>query len=210
MSKINYILIEAALERILKLSQENKNLQESISMASKEYRLSEDETKTINDIITKASIEPSNIEDDFDVTQTIIQKPEYIIAFDDEKELNESIGRLMYNRIPWDSICHQTHRIFFGSNEDLMKAIKVLKSYEFVSSSNLYVGNIFFDDIDNLKKVIDFMTKNDMFIEPQIKDATMVTGELETTSFDAKMPSNTEMDIDNNAAHRSIFCRKIW
>lgn len=210
MSKINYILIEAALERILKLSQENKNLQESISMASKEYRLSEDETKTINDIITKASIEPSNIEDDFDVTQTIIQKPEYIIAFDDEKELNESIGRLMYNRIPWDSICHQTHRIFFGSNEDLMKAIKVLKSYEFVSSSNLYVGNIFFDDIDNLKKVIDFMTKNDMFIEPQIKEVTMVTGELETTSFDAKMPSNTEMDIDNNAAHRSIFCRKIW
>ena len=208
MTKKNYLLIEMALEKIYSLVSNKKTLSESIDMASKEYHLSEEEKDEINKVLDKAS--KSDYEDDFDVVDDIIQKPDYVIYFDSEEDLSNSIGRLMYNKVPWtEQISDKRYGIKFGNQEDLDKAIKVLKNYEFISDNDISVASIVFDDIEDFKTVMEFITKNQMHYDVNNKDVTMSAVQSIPTEFDAIIPIKKELDYDNSF-NRSILIKKIW
>lgn len=208
MTKKNYLLIEMALEKIYSLVSNKKTLSESIDMASKEYHLSEEEKDEINKVLDKAS--KSDYEDDFDVVDDIIQKPDYVIYFDSEEDLSNSIGRLMYNKVPWtEQISDKRYGIKFVNQEDLDKAIKVLKNYEFISDNDISVASIVFDDIEDFKTVMEFITKNQMHFDVNNKDVAMSAVQPIPTEFDAIIPIKKELDYDNSF-NRSILIKKIW
>lgn len=201
MTKKNNIIIEMAMKYYEnKLSNHDKK--DAISILKEHYQLSEEEEKIIDDEIKeKSQFDNPELESIKDTNE------DRILFFSSEEEMDDSIGRLMYNRVPWESQSNISNSIKFSTDEDLKKAIKVLSKFNFIKSENNIKATITFDNIEDYKKVYSYITKNDMFTigNSELDFSYDKSDKDDFLAINKKNKSSFDPNIDTN-----ISVRKIW
>lgn len=212
MTKINSVLIEAATNKIISLyNNSNIPLSKVIQIVKEEYELNEEETDKINDILSDDNDDNDDASNDID-TNNILDKNDYIIYFNDEDELSDAIGRLMYNRIPWEEQSSDDRfYIKFKNDVDLTKAIKILSKYDFISDKDVSIAVINFDNIDDFKKVMSFIKKNEIYYDIKTSEDNFSDTIKTPTEFDAiSKRKNLDLNYDEDSSNRIITVRKKW
>lgn len=214
MSNINDILVEAAIKKIERLLK-TKPLSEALQIVKEDYELNDEETNKIDDILSKNDGEVTDDEDTntgVSSSSVTIDHTSYVIYFESEEELSDSIGRLMYNRIPWEEQSSEGKNfIKFKNDVDLSKAIKILTKYNFIADADISIASICFDNMDDFKKVLNFIKKNDMYYDIKIGEINTSPTEVTPTEFDALNKRNSiDINVDEFPEHRNITVRKKW
>ena len=156
MTNISNIVVEVATKNIRKLLKEGASYEDAMNKIKEEYGITEDEESKIDDIISDEQI--NDIKQDND----IIKDGEFILYFQNEDELDDSIGRLMFNRIPWEfqGIINDKNAIKFKDEDTLKKAIKLLNKFKVVRDEFTPLAKIEFDDYDAFKEAINFLKRD--------------------------------------------------
>lgn len=133
----------------------NMEIGKAFDILSEAMLLSEDEKKEVSDGLNKSS--------------KVTKENPYpnSIYFTVPDEIDDATGLLMYQNIPWESkgSTEEKNYIQFGNNETLNSAMKALnRKYDFVDNDVKIVGSINFDNVDDYKKVLDFMMKQGMLV----------------------------------------------
>ena len=154
MTGISKIVVEVATKNIKKLLKEGASYEDAMSKIKEEYGLTEDEASKVDDIISDEQTNDDEVEE--------VKDGEYILYFQDEDGLDDSIGRLMFNRIPWEyqGTINDKFGIKFKDEETLKKAIKLLNKFKVVRDEFTPLAKIEFDDYDAFKSAVNFLKRD--------------------------------------------------
>lgn len=208
MIKYSNILIEVAT-REARLMRSKVTKEEALATVKDYYNLTESETSEIDDILDADEDSDSNIDStdsDTDEGNTTPVPSDFIIYFDSEDDLDDAVGRLMFNRVIWkeQGEFEGRYRIVFKDDKSLNKALKILRRSLFVQDDFTPVAAIYFDNLEEFQKTTSFMRKNDMYVEDSNFDGSLTDTESMEQVFLA-VPAKKSDVITTN-----IAVRKTW
>lgn len=229
-------IVESAYASVFPLS-EDQSYDDAIEQVSEEFNLTAAERsalvervkKTIQPPETTSAAEDMVVSEPDDADALKTDADGNFILFDNEEDLDQATGILMYKGIPWqakekDAGCC---RITFDDQTTLKEAQAVLKRrYDFVESTTRKVGIVEFDNLADYSKVLEYMKRQGMMIEcnegatldedAEIQEALAIElGEDASAvargySARSKNSEAVNLDVFENASARSVTIRKRW
>lgn len=153
-------LVEEARSRTLVLTKRGKPLSEALAIVSEEMSLESDEVAEVEHRIKKA---PPVVKEK--APQPIIEEEpvstKNTVYFDSLDEMETAMGVLMYKGIPWET--KGTDHLVFSSAETVKKVQEALsRRWSFFDSEPRNVASIHFDNMEDFRKVVDFMASKKM------------------------------------------------
>ena len=150
-------LLEEAEYKVRKKVKSGKEQKDAIKEVSDDMELNDLESDALVDIFDKPEVPLSTPDNPYPNS----------IYFNDPADINSAVGLLMYNNIPWNAkgSDDNTQYIQFSDQDSLAKAMTALgRKWDFINNKQDNVATISFDNINDYKKVMDFITKSGMFI----------------------------------------------
>lgn len=204
MSNYSTIIVETAVNDVRKLM--NKTSKDmALKIVKEHYSLTEDEENKIEDILNDQEQEDTSNSDNSE-TSIEPESGEYVIYFDSEDELDDAVGRLMFNRVIWkeQGDIDGRFKISFQDDKALRRALKVLRRSQYVQDDFVPVAVIYFDNYEEFQKTANYIKKNDMYIEDSTFDGSISDSESVNNVYLAVPTKNK--DIETN----TLAVRKTW
>lgn len=204
MSKYSTIIVETAVIDVRKLMTKMSK-ESALKIVKEHYSLTEDEEDKIDDILDDSEPkDTSNLDSSEEPVDN--ESGDYVIYFETEDDLDDAVGRLMFNRVIWkeQGEIDGRFKISFQDDKSLRRALKVLRKSQYVQDDFVPVAAIYFDNYDEFQKVANYIRKNDMYIEDTSFDGSVSETESLENVYLAVPTKNKDISTS------TLAVRKTW
>lgn len=163
------LLLEAE-KKVKKLVAKGADRQKAAKKVAKDMDLTVNETDEL-----VANVEALPVQDIPGPTD--LAPTDNVLNFKDQEEVEQAAGILMYKSMPWRMKSTSPAFISFDNAESLNKAKDALKRrWDFLENIDRTVAVIAFDNLDEYKKVLDYIERSHFIVTPITDESKTQSG----------------------------------